>query len=791
MFGASAEHYPDAPSPTPALQGYAAACALSEMATTILVADDNRANRDALAFLLESAGYDVLTAVDGNEALARAREARPALIISDVLMPKMDGYELARRLREDPATAATGVIFYTAYFGQQEAKDLAQAHGVASVLEKPADNDVILETVKEVLASRSLADARGERDPQLDQSHLRVMVDQLLQKTGALEAQQRRIERLNRTLSMLSAVNALIVRAQDRQSLLDEACRIAVETGGFGYAAIGMADRHSGEVQPVAAAGEGSADGTVAKFPVEAKFAVCNDIEADAGAAGREAALRRGLSSFTVLPLTEGSEVAGALLLYARQRDFFDEDEMRLLHELAGDISFALHHLAQKARMDYLAYHDSLTGLPNRSLLADRLAQALSAARREKRFAAVVFLDVQRFRLVNETFGRKAGDDLLREIGARLRKAMRDQDTVARVGADHFVVAVAGFDNAAEATRHLLESIDAAFATAFQVEGAELRVGLRAGISVFPADGDTGETLSANAERALNRAKQTGEQYLFYAPDMNARVGESLAMENRLRLALEGGRLTLHYQPKIDIRTSKLVGLEALIRWDDPELGPIPPSRFVALMEETGMILAAGRWALRKAVSDIRRWQSLGIIVPRTAVNVSALQLKQGDFVASVLEAIAPFGEDPLLDVEITESVLVDDIEGGTEKLQILRRAGVEVSVDDFGTGYSSLNYLARLPVDTLKIDRSFVMRMQEAGYPRNIVAMIVSLAHTLGLKVIAEGVEEDEQMNLLRELGCDQIQGFLVSRPLPADKMETLLRAANDEPPLNSRTAA
>jgi EAL domain-containing protein (putative c-di-GMP-specific phosphodiesterase class I) len=260
---------------------------------------------------------------------------------------------------------------------------------------------------------------------------------------------------------------------------------------------------------------------------------------------------------------------------------------------------------------------------------------------------------------------------------------------------------------------------------------------------------------------------------------MNERVAESLAMENRLRIALEGGRLALYYQPKVDMASGDLVGLEALIRWNDAELGAVPPSRFVALMEETGLILAAGRWALGRAVEDIRHWQSLGLTVPRTAVNVSALQLRQGDFVDSVLEAISGFGNQPILDLEITESVLVDDIEDSTRKLQILRRAGVEVSVDDFGTGYSSLNYLARLPVDTLKIDRSFVMRMREANYPRNIVAMIVSLAHTLGLKVIAEGVEEDEQRRLLGELGCDQIQGFLVSRPLPAEQIEPLLKKA------------
>jgi EAL domain-containing protein (putative c-di-GMP-specific phosphodiesterase class I) len=261
---------------------------------------------------------------------------------------------------------------------------------------------------------------------------------------------------------------------------------------------------------------------------------------------------------------------------------------------------------------------------------------------------------------------------------------------------------------------------------------------------------------------------------------MNARVAESLALEHRLRRAIQDGRLALHYQPKVDVRTGQLAGLEALIRWQDSELGAVPPAKFVSVLEETGLILVAGRWALARAVEDILRWQAMGLTVPRTSVNVSAIQVRQKDFVDSVLDAIAGFGRaKPLLDVEITESVLVDDIDETTRKLHILRRAGVEISVDDFGTGYCSLSYLARLPVDVLKIDRSFVVRMREAGYPRNIVAMIVSLAHTLGLKVIAEGVEDREQVRLLKDLGCDQIQGYLVSRPVPAQEVEALLRAA------------
>jgi len=654
------------------------------------------------------------------------------------------------------------VMFYTAYFGGQDAKQLAGALGVARVLVKPAENEDILRAVDEVLGARPAAPAPGTGD--LDREHLRLMVDQLLEKTGALEAQQQRIERLNRTLAMLSAINALIVRADDRPALLEEACRIAVEKGGFRLAAIGLTDG-SRSLSLAARAGEGSPERELERLKIGTQAMVWNDAQS---------------GSFVALPLIVNDEPAGVLLLYARVRDFFDEEEMRLLHELAGDISFALHHLEQKAQMDYLAYHDSLTDLPNRSLFTDRMTQALNAARREKRFAAAVFLDVERFRMVNETFGRKAGDDLLRTIAARLRSAAREQDTVARMGADHFAIAVAPFDRPGDTTHWLIDRLDKAFAQPIAVDGVELRVTLKTGVAVFPADGESTESLCANAETALNKAKQANQRYLFYAPEMNARVAESLAMENRLRRALEEGRLGLHYQPKIDVKTGAVAGLEALIRWTDPELGSVPPSRFVGLLEETGMILAAGRWALRQAAADIRHWQSLGMVVPRIAVNVSAIQLRQHDFVDSVLEALREMGEgQPLLDLEITESVLVDDIEASTRKLQTLRRAGVEVSVDDFGTGYCSLSYLARLPVDVLKIDRSFVVRMRDAGYPRNIVAMIVSLAHTLGLKVIAEGVEDSEQVHLLKELGCDQIQGYYVSVPVPAQQIESLLRPA------------
>ena len=507
---------------------------------SILVVDDNRPNREALASLLEVAGYEVARASGAQQALAQARAAPPDLVISDVLMPGMDGYVLARELRADPATSAVPVIFYTAYFAGQDAQQLAQAHGVARVLVKPSDNDVILRAVREVLDERTQRPAAGAAE--LGGEHLRVVVDQLLEKTGTLEAQQRRIQRLNRTLETLSAVNALIVRVSDRDELLAEACRIAVERGGFGFAAIstggGVVSSGKGPLEPFPQAG------------------VCNDLE-KSDFPGRAAALQHGFRAYAVLPLMFSGESTGTLLLYARGKEVFDEEEMRLLQELAGDIAFALHHLEQRARMDYLAYHDSLTDLPNRSLFIDRLGQALLAARRDKRFAAAVFLDLERFRMVNETFGRRAGDDLLREVASRLRGAARDQDTVARVGADHFAIAVAGFDHPGDTIHWLLDRLGEAFGRPVVIDGVELRVTMKAGIAVFPTDGATTEVLCANAETALAHAKAHGQRHVFYAPEMNARVAESLAMENRLRRALEDGRLALHYQPKIDVRSAQ------------------------------------------------------------------------------------------------------------------------------------------------------------------------------------------------------------------------------------------
>jgi len=339
-------------------------------------------------------------------------------------------------------------------------------------------------------------------------------------------------------------------------------------------------------------------------------------------------------------------------------------------------------------------------------------------------------------------------------------------------------VAVGGITQPSDAAHTLLDRIVAAFREPLVAGGQELRVALKAGIAVYPNDGDAADGLCANAEAALKKAKATGERYLFYQPEMNAKIAETLLLENKMRRAIEKEQFVLHYQPKVELASGKISGLEALIRWNDPETGLVPPMQFIPLLEETGMILEAGRWAIRKALEDYRKWHTEGLQPLRIAVNVSPIQLRQKDFVDIVRNAISESGEGPLgLDLEITESMIMEDIEGNIEKLHAIRDLGINVAIDDFGTGYSSLGYLAKLPVNALKIDRSFIITMEKGPESMAIVSTIISLAHSLNLKVVAEGVDSESQLQLLKLWKCDEIQGFLFSKPLPADTLLRFLR--------------
>lgn len=604
-----------------------------------------------------------------------------------------------------------------------------------------------------------------------------------------------RVRRLNRVYAMLSGINALIVHTRERDELFREACRIAVKDGQFTLAWIGRVDRDAQRLRRVAWSGTG--EDYVARIPtgldpsdpasygpagqavVERRAVIVQDAAGDARASRPEGGEPLGLRSYAVLPVTVGREVVATLALYAGETGFFDATEMRLLLELANDIAFALDHIDKAERLNYLAYYDALTGLANRTLFLERLAQFIQTARGEHQKVAVLMVDLDRFRVVNETLGRQAGDEVLRQVALRFMQHTGEPGRFARIDADHFAIVIPEIGSEENLARYLVQRGQEYFGPPLQVADQTLRLSVRTGIAVFPNDGEDADTLLRNAEAAVKRAKARGERSLFYAQEMTEKIAGTFALENRLRQALENDEFVLHYQPKVDTLTRRIVGVEALMRWLHPERGLIPPAQFIPLMEETGMILEAGGWALRQAVLDHQTWRDEGLAeVPRIAVNVSQIQLRKSDFVATVHAAIAAAASPPGIDLEITESLVMEDIEGNIDKLRRLRELGLSVAVDDFGTGYSSLRYLAKLPVQTLKIDRSFIITMNQEAHTMTLVSTIISLAHSLGLKVVAEGVDADAQAQVLRRLGCDEMQGYLFSRPLPMHEITALLRA-------------
>ncbi len=601
-----------------------------------------------------------------------------------------------------------------------------------------------------------------------------------------------KIHHLNRVYAVLSGINALIVRVRDRDELFQGACRIAVEAGQFPMVWVGVVDRETKRVKPIAWGGE--AEEFLASAPLsmsqsralgrgmsgsaieEKKAMIANDIQNDPRTQMKEQCKERGISSLVMLPLVVQGEGMGVLALYAKEVGFFDDEEMKLLLELAGDISFALEHIAKAEKLDYLAYYDSLTGLANRSLFHERLVQYVSAAQIEKSRLAVAVVDVDRFKIINDSLGRQAGDELLRQIAGRI-EGHAGPIRMARISADRFAIVRTGVSSESEVARLIEQWLAECFGPPYAVSGTELRVSAKAGIALFPNDGADADALFQNAEAALKKAKATGERYLFHTQQMTERIGEKLALENKLRQALEKEEFVLHYQPKVDTATRRIESVEALIRWQSPELGLVPPMQFIPLLEETGLILEVGAWALRRAVMDHRTWIEQGPSAPRIAVNVSPVQLRKRDFVASVEEALRAGAVPPGIDLEITESLVMVDIEANMKKLEAVRVLGVSIAIDDFGTGYSSLGYLAKLPVHSLKIDRSFIITMLKDPAIMTLVSTIISMAHSLRLKVVAEGVDAEEQAKALDRLGCDQLQGYLFSKPLPFDDMTALLR--------------
>ena len=425
-----------------------------------------------------------------------------------------------------------------------------------------------------------------------------------------------------------------------------------------------------------------------------------------------------------------------------------------------------------------LAYLDPLTGLPNRLLFHDRLVQAMERARRTRQLLAILLVDLDRFKLINDSLGLEKGDQVLRSVAGRLGRALRRSDTVARLGGDEFMLLVASAANA-EAAAKVAQKVLDTLRPPFTVNGHELTTSASIGIALFPYDGDDADTLIKNADTALSRAKEQGRNHFqFYTNDMNATAFERLMLESRLRKALEQGELVLYYQPQVSLQTGRIVGVEALVRWFHPDLGMVPPADFIPLAEETGLIVPIGEWVLRTACRDGQRWQELGFRPLRVAVNLSARQFQQRDLVdvvARVLDETRLPATD--LELELTESVIMRDAAESVRRLRELTALGIQLAVDDFGTGYSSLGYLRTFPIRSLKIDRSFIRDIDRDPNGAAIAQAIIALASSLSLKAIAEGVETREQLDMLRGWGCEEMQGYYFCRPLPADELLALLR--------------
>jgi diguanylate cyclase (GGDEF)-like protein len=941
---------------------------------SILVVDDNATNRKLLSVLLKHEGHATLEANDGEDGLARARAARPQLVISDILMPSMDGYEFVRRLRADPELGDIPVIFYTAHYHEREARALAQSCGVARVLIKPCPVADILGAVERSLTGIELPATAAEED--FTREHLKLLTNKLSEKAIALQAanqrlealtalnaqlaaehdpdrlldracraartligahtavlavgepggvvrcsshgieaaeagalplprldtgllgrvlsQQRalrvtaqnnelldtglppgypdaraflavpvasstrthgwlclldkvgsrsfdaadehvlsilgaqvgriyendslyaevqrhaaqlvveieerrlaarRIEQLNRLYAVLSGINSLIVRVSDRAELLREACRLAVEQGGFRLAWIGWSSNGAPELRVTACAGEKPDllqneviridgqdvhDSLLSTAWRTREVQVCNDIATESRTVvSRADLLSRGFRSIAVMPFELGGHFVGCLNLLTDEKNFFDAAEIRLLGDLAGDISFALDHIEKSERLNYLAYYDAVTGLANRTLFLERLSLQVAAAAREGHRVALVIEQLERFDAIQDSLGRAAGEELVRQLGESLSGCVGDAASVARIGMDRFAAILLRFDEEHEVADAIESWRRQWLGSPYIVHGKEVTISARAGAAVFPADGRDADTLLKNAEAALSKARDTGDTHIFYTHGMTEGIAERIGLESAMRGALQRDEFQLYYQPKVDLRTRRVTGLEALLRWQNPELGFLPPDRFIPLMEENGMIVDVGAWVLRRAIQDRGLWLEQGLAAPRIAVNVSAVQVRRAGFVRTLGDSLRLAGRDPGIDIEITESVIMADAADSIQKLAEIRDLGVGIALDDFGTGYSSLGYLARLPVETIKIDRSFIATMADDTSAMTLVSSIISLAHNLKLDTVAEGVETEAQAKLLAMLRCDQIQGYLVSKPLPFDETTTYLSRA------------
>jgi diguanylate cyclase (GGDEF)-like protein len=612
-------------------------------------------------------------------------------------------------------------------------------------------------------------------------------------------------ERLTRMFAALSATNEAIMRAKTRAEMFELVCAAAVLGGKFTSTTIALAEPGDEFLRIAASKGQNSDRVRSTRFAISAERpegrgltgtafrtsapCIMNDFLTNERTAHWHTLARQGgTRSGASFPLfSKGGDCVGVLLFLAGEEEVFTDELVELLARLAENISFALDNFDRadektKAdeRIEYLASHDGLTSLPNRELFNELLRHAIETAGRYQRQFAVLFIDLDRFKIINDSLGHDAGDILLMEIAGRLRQTLRSSDVVARLGGDEFVLIL---EQAAERrdVEHIARNLLTVLSQPLQLSGHECHTTASIGIAMYPSDGDDVQTLTKNADMAMYLAKEDGKNgFRFFSKEIKTQSIEALTLETALRRALERNQFALHYQPKVDIVTGQITGVEALLRWTHPELGVLPPMQFIPLAEETGLIVPIGRWVLKEACAQNMAWQRRGLLPLSMAVNLSPRQFADAHLLQDIDEALAASGMSPvLLQLEVTESMVMRNVSRAVKVLDAIQSRGIRLAIDDFGTGYSSMSLMKQFPIDTIKIDRSFVRDLPKDSEDQAIAQAIISMGKALGMTVVAEGVETTEQETFLRNHACDEMQGFLFSKALPPQELASLLGAA------------
>lgn len=698
---------------------------------TLLIVDDNPINLGVVVEYLEDTGYEVLVALDGEEALKRAAYTQPDLILLDVMMPGIDGFETCRRLKADAGTAQIPVIFMTALDDVADKVAAFKAGGVDYV-SKPFRPEELLARVRIHLALR-----RAQRDLAQRNEALEVEIAARREAEAALRASEQSLRRLFET-------------ADDGIALLDPELGTIIDVN---VRMLDLVRRSRGEMigrrfvdMPAFAAVRDWTE------PVE-------DLRRVGLFKAEEWTLKRADGARLVVEVTATTcEAGGRKLAQWNFRDISNRKEA-------------------EERIRYLALHDPLTGLANRTKFFDRLQLAIAGARRNGGRLAALAIDLDHFKAVNDTHGHLVGDRVLEAVAARIMTCLRDADTAARVDGDEFVVALSDLapeEDAEQVATRLLAAIN----QPLPIDGKTLRISASIGISHYPQDASDAPGLVRAADTAMHRAKRGGRgaaRLFTYNLSLAAERWHALARD--IEGACERGEFTLHYQPQVSIKNESVTGVEALLRWEHPALGLVGPDHFVPLLEERGMMVEVGRWVIEQACHQNAAWQTAGFAPVRMAVNLSAQQFHREDLVDTVAQALSAARLAPQwLELELTESLTLDDAELTLKIMRRLKALGVALSIDDFGTGWCSLAYLRRFPLDRIKIDRTFIRDLAHHESTAAIVHAILDLARRLGLDCIAEGVETEEQKKLLQQDLCPSMQGYLFSRPIPADAMEAIL---------------